>query len=341
MWLRFVVAACVLIALFQLARPAQAQCAGGVCGIAGANPFFGAAQAQFGLMAPQGLQAVQPGQVSPQPGQLFLQQPDLFATNIRALADVDRTIELRPGDTVIWETAPGQTHSVVFLPFGTGQELNFGHVEQVLDFGEDRDKLTVESSGRAYTQASPGELLRATVREDAPGTIPELQFWCGVHLSFGMTKRIAVAEEAPPDDAEPKTIRFRGNGVTWLVEADGQPPPPPPPVPAPGMAMMCPCMQMMGSMMGGGMMGMMGGQGMGGGMGMMGGGPGMGGGMGMMGGQGMGMMRPNLPIGLTPMPNAPTGLAPMSNGASPASGDMGMGSTPRPPVTPGDTQTRQ
>jgi hypothetical protein len=57
-----------------------------------------------------------------------------------------------------------------------------------------------------------------------------------------------------------------------------------------------------------------------------------GGGTGMMGG-GQGMMQQlNLPTGLSPMPNAPTGLTPMPQDMGSPSGDMGMGSTPRPPA---------
>jgi plastocyanin len=360
------------------------------------------AHAQFAQQAPQ---LAQPGQIDPQLGQLLSQRPDMLAANIRSLAALDETVDLRPGDTVIWDTAPGQTHSVLFLPFGTGQSLNFGHVEQVLDFGENRSKLRIESNGVARTQAGTGELLRATVRDDAPGKLEEIQFWCEVHLSLGMTKRIAVVQEAPPAEYQPKTVRFRGDGVTWSVGTGAEPPPPPPG--GGGMAMMCPGMQMMSGMMGGmsgmmggmmgggggmgmmgGMPGMMGGGGMdmmgggpaatamagaqratgaggcagglcalpgaapqqqamlgmpvgGAGMGMMGGGMGMmGGGMGMMGG-GQGMMQPDLPTGLTPMPNAATGLTPMPNDMGSTSGDMGMGSTPRPPATPGGVQPAQ
>jgi plastocyanin len=361
-----VIAFCILTAPFQLARPVHAQ------------------PAQPSQQAPQ---LAQPGQISPQLGQLLAQRPDMLAANIRSLSALDQTIDLRPGDTVIWDTAPGQTHSVLFLPFGTGQSLNFGNVEQVLDFGENRNKLRIESNGVARTQAGTGELLRATVRDDAPGKLEEIQFWCEVHLGLGMTKRIAVAMEAPPADYQPKTVWFRGDGVTWSVGTDDQPPPPAPG--GGGMAMMCPGMQMMSGMMGGmsgmmsgmmgggGMSGMMGGgqattamagaQGMTGGGGCAGGlcglpgaagqqqamlnmpmaGGGMmggmmgGGGMGMMGG-GQGMMQPNLPTGLVPMPNAPSGLAPMpgDTGSAPG-GDMGMGSTPRPPATPGGVPPAQ
>jgi plastocyanin len=402
MSLRLVVTVfCILVAHLQLAPPAHAQ---------------------FAQQAPQ---LAQPGQIDPRLGQLLSQRPDLLAANIRSLAELDQTVELRPGDTVIWDTAPGQTHSVLFLPFGTGESLNFGDVEQVLDFGQNRSKLRIESNGAARTQAGSGELLRATVRDDAPGKLEEIQFWCEVHLSLGMTKRIAVAMEEPPAGYQPKTVRFRGDGVTWSVGTGALPPPPV--TGGGGMAMMCPGMQMMSGMMGGGGMGMMGGgpaatamagaQGItgaggcagglcalpgaagqqqamlgmpvagagmgmmggmggmmgGGGMGMMGGGQGMmggtggmmggggtgmmGGGQGMMGGTGgmmggggtgmmgggQGMMQqlnlptglspmPNAPTGLTPMPNAPTGLTPMPQDMGSPSGDMGMGSTPRPPA---------
>lgn len=376
-----VIVFCILIAPLQLAPPAHAQ---------------------FAQQAPQ---LAQPGQIDPQLGQLLSQRPDLLAANIRSLAELDETVELRPGDTVIWDTAPGQTHSVLFLPFGTGESLNFGHVEQVLDFGENRSKLRIESNGVARTQAGSGELLRATVRDDAPGKLEEIQFWCEVHVSLGMTKRIAVAMEEPPAEYQPKTVRFRGDGIAWSVGTGAEPPPPAPG--GGGMAMMCPMMGgmsgMMSGMMGGGM-GMMGGGGMGmmrgGGMGMMGGGPataamagaqsmtggggcagglcglpgaagqqqamlgmpgagagmgmmgampGMMGGMGgMMGGGGMGMMgggqqmmQPNLPSGLTPMSNAPSGLTPMPQDMGSTSDDMGMGSAPRPAVTPGDVQPAQ
>jgi plastocyanin len=369
-----VIVFCILIAPLQLAPPAHAQ---------------------FAQQAPQ---LAQPGQIDPQLGQLLSQRPDLLAANIRSLAELDETVELRPGDTVIWDTAPGQTHSVLFLPFGTGESLNFGHVEQVLDFGENRSKLRIESNGVARTQAGAGELLRATVRDDAPGKLEEIQFWCEVHVSLGMTKRIAVAMEEPPAGYQPKTVRFRGDGIAWSVGTGAEPPPPAPG--GGGMAMMCPMMGgmsgMMSGMMGGGGMGMMGGGGMGmmgggpamaamagaqgmtggggcagglcglpgaagqqqamlgmpgagAGMGMMGAMPGMMGGMGsMMGGGGMGMMgggqqmmQPNLPSGLTPMSNAPSGLTPMPQDMGSTSGDMGMGSAPRPAATPGDVQPAQ
>jgi Cu/Ag efflux protein CusF/plastocyanin len=267
-----------------------------------------------------------------------------LAANIRSLAEVDKSVELRPGDTVIWETAEG--HSVGFLPFGTGGSLTFGQVEQVLDFGQNRGKLRIEGTS-AYTQAGTGELLRAIVRDDAPGKIEEIQFWCLVHYASGMTKRVTVAKEKPPVDYRPKTIRFQGVGITWQVATGDAP------IQTPGgggMAAMCPCMQMMSGMMGGmggmmgGMGGMMGGAGNPGTMGAPGAGVAPGGtGSGMCGpgpqgsGPRMGMMG-GMP-GMMGGAGAPGMMAGSAQGAAPGAGmgggmcgpgGQGRGAVPRP-----------
>jgi peroxiredoxin len=221
---RKVLGGSILVLALQMASPSFAQCAGGSC-----NMGMGGAPSQTSTAA----------------------APETFERiGAEFSRSAPKTIELRPGNTIVWQVEGQFFDRLAFVGFtaADGKGYDFREIQSVLDFEHQDDALEIQPDGQAFSKKTAGELVRARVRKDAPNSpLKEIQFRSNLHPEMHVKVSIG-ASTGEADNA--RVITFVATKkLAWDVK-DGDQPAATLAVDKPSNAMaMCPCAEMMTQMM--------------------------------------------------------------------------------------------
>ena len=141
------------------------------------------------------------------------------------IRDIPENMQLRPGDTVIWEIGTG-SHGVLFKEFGPHNMLNFTDIQKI--FEVDAAQFTsIADPSRVETPRKnrPGDvLLRLTVKADALSEgIHDVPFASAAHED-AMSAVLRLSKSPRNANEQPREFRVKAapqGPLVWVL-SDGQ-----------------------------------------------------------------------------------------------------------------------